>query len=87
MRRKAGKYNWGRDAFRKGTTNTVCDISGFKVKSNQVRRMWNGLYVIPEEWNPRDPQDFPAEIKPQKVYKNARPPKVNTVTAPTIENI
>jgi len=78
------KYNWGKRAYRKGCTNTVCDISGFKVKSNQVKLQWNGLWVIPQEWNPRDPQDFPAPVKKQRVYDNARPPKINTVTAPVI---
>lgn len=69
------KYRWGRRSFRPGTTNTVCDQTGFKVKYSQVQRKWDGTFVIPEVWEPRDPQDFPVKIDAQKVFKNARPPK------------
>lgn len=55
-----------------GTCNTICDVTGFKVKLNQVRKRWDGMMVIPEAWEPRQPQDFPVTPQKQKVYKEAR---------------
>jgi hypothetical protein len=74
-------YDHGRHSYRKNTTNTICDATGFKVKKSQTKKMWDGTYVIKEEWEPRDPQDFPAPVRRQKVYDNVRPPKIQTVTA------
>lgn len=77
-------YDHGKRAFRKHVTNTVCDASGFKVKSNQTYLTWQGNRVIKEDWEPRDPQDFPPEIRKQKIYDNARPPKIEIVATPVI---
>lgn len=45
--------------------------------------MWDGTYVIPETWNPRDPQDFAPPIREQKIFANARSPdeEAESVTA------
>ena len=77
-------YDHGRHNYKKGTTNTICDATGFKVKKSQTFKKWDGTYVIKEEWEPRDPQDFPAPVKKQRVYDNVRTPKTETVTAPVI---
>lgn len=53
-------------------SNTVCDITGWKVKSTQVRRQWDGLYVIPAAWSERQPQDFAPNIIPTAIYPNTR---------------
>lgn len=53
-------------------SNTICDLTGFKVKSNQVRREWTGLYVIPEAWSERQPQDFAPNIIPTMTFPNTR---------------
>jgi hypothetical protein len=58
--------------FQPYASNTVCDITGFLVKSTQVRRQWDGLYVIPEAWSPRQPQDFAPSIIPTAVFPNTR---------------
>lgn len=81
------KYRWGRKSFRAGTTNTICDETGAKVKMSQVRRRWDGAYVIPEVWEPRDPQDFPVKIDAQKVFPNARPPKEDPIDEPSFDLI
>ena len=81
------KYDWGRRSFRAGTTNTVCDRTGFKCKLDQVKRTWDGLYVIDEVWEIRDPQDFPVKIEPQKVFPEARPATIETIDEPTFEMI
>ena len=73
--------------FQPFASNTICDITGFKVKSTQVREQWNGTFVIDEAWSQRQPQDFPPVIMPTVVYPNTRFEQVmpdEAVTAPEI---
>ncbi len=53
-------------------SNTICDATGFKVKTSQVVRRWEGFYLIPAAFNPRQKEDFPITAIQQQVYKNAR---------------
>lgn len=63
-----------------GTCNTTDDVTGFKEKfCDQVRR-WDNVYTTEEQWNPRQPQDFPPVIRPRHVEKNARPVKQEIAT-------
>ena len=57
-------------------SNTICDRTGAKVKMSQVQREWNGVYVIPEVFNTRQPQDFPVTPQKQVTYPNARSEQV-----------
>lgn len=59
--------------FVAGTTNTICDVTGFKVKRNECLVRWDGFVCVPSVWHPRQPQDFPATIKPEQVITDARP--------------
>lgn len=36
----------------------ICDRCGFRFKSTQLRKEWQGLMVCKECWEPRHPQDF-----------------------------
>lgn len=64
--------------FQPNASNTTCDITGFKVKTTDVREQWDGTWVIHEAWSMRQPQDFPPVIIPTKTYPYARPePDVN----------
>lgn len=56
-----------------GTTKVRCDRTGAIVNSSRCRKMWNGLFVLKELWEPRHPQDFAPTIKPEPVPQNARP--------------
>ena len=69
MRRR---YKRGKDYFVPRTTNTVCDVTGFKMKRSELRKRWDGFLVIPEAWHPRQPQDFAPHIQPQHIVKDAR---------------
>ena len=40
-----------------GQHNVICDASGFKVKSHETKKQWNGLRVRKDFWEPRNPQD------------------------------
>lgn len=73
-------------------SNTICDVTGFKKKSSEVMRRWDGFFVIPEAWSPRQPQDFPATILPTQVFPNTRfelDPQITanpTSTAPVLDS-
>lgn len=58
--------------FQPFASNTVCDLTGFLVKSTDVMRQWDGTYVIPAAWSIRQPQDFAPNIIPTKIYPNTR---------------
>lgn len=49
--------------FEKGQHNVICDRCGFKYKSRQLRRQWDGVMACSgpstnDCWEPRHPQDF-----------------------------
>jgi len=73
------------DFFSPHDTNTICDITGFKVKLSETQEMWNGLIVIPEAHSERQPQDFPVIATKQTIYPKSRGEQViveDAVTAP-----
>ena len=39
----------------------ISDISGFKVKYNDLKTTWDGLRVEPQDWEPKHPQLTPAK--------------------------
>jgi len=39
-----------------------CDASGFVCKKSETRKMWNGMIVRKDFWEPRHPQDFLPNI-------------------------
>lgn len=82
MGRKFRSFN----TFSPWDSNTIDDITGFKVKLSQVQRRWEGFYTIPEAHHPRQPQDFPVTPIKQQVFKNVRVAEetVYTVTAPEV---
>ena len=41
-----------------GDWNAVCFECGRKRKASQLKKHWQGYYVCPEHWEPRQPQDF-----------------------------
>lgn len=64
--------------FSPNDSNTICDVSGFKVKRSQVARRWEGFLVIPEAFHPRQPQDFPVIPQPQITYPDIRIENLDT---------
>jgi len=41
-----------------GDWNAVCYECGSKRKGSTLKRHWQGYWVCPEHWEPRQPQDF-----------------------------
>lgn len=58
--------------FSPNDSNTICDLTGQKVKLSEVERRWEGWFMIPAAWNPRQQQDFPITAQKQQVYKDSR---------------
>ncbi len=44
--------------YEQGGWNAVCFECGRKRKASRLKRHWQGYYVCPEHWEPRQPQDF-----------------------------
>jgi hypothetical protein len=59
------------DELRLGDWNARCDRCGAKRKGSELRLTWDNLYVCPEHWEPRQPQDFVRSI-----LENPNPPFV-----------
>ena len=60
------------DYFEPGSANTIDDETGFKVKMSEVRKRWDGHFVTEDNWEERQPQDFPRTPRAQKVFKDSR---------------
>jgi len=48
----------GKNYFEGGQWNAVCFRCGFKFKSSELRRTWQGFWACDTCWEPRHPQDF-----------------------------
>ncbi len=73
--------------FSPNDSNTIDDVSGAKTKRSKVLRRWEGFYVLPSGWHPRQPQDFPPHQTKQTVYKDVRTEQVEAnagVTPPEV---
>lgn len=69
------------NTFNAHDSNTICDVTGFKVKRSEVVKRWDGFYVTPNAWHPRHPQDFPPKLVKQFVHKDVRVEQVTSDTA------
>lgn len=73
--------------FSPNDSNTVCDVTGFKVKRSQVLKRWEGFFVIPEAYHPRQPQDFPVIPTPQQVFEDVRIENLDTDAVPSFDKV
>lgn len=51
------------DFLELGGWNACCQRCGKKRKGGDLRKTWDGLWVCPEHWEPRHPQDFVKAVK------------------------
>lgn len=47
-----------RDYLELGKWNAICDVCGFKFKSNEIQTRWDGLKVCGTDWEMRHSMDF-----------------------------
>lgn len=67
--KKRGRANY----LAKGQNNVICDRTGFKYKSGDVREEWNGLIVGKDQWEARQPQDFVTSVPDNQSPAVSRP--------------
>lgn len=53
--------------YKKGDWLVECDICGKALYHSQARHTWNNLLVCPEDYDPKDPLDFPPKIRKERV--------------------
>lgn len=53
----------GQNKYKPKRWNALCDVCGFKYKSDQLRLRWDGLMACPEDWETRQPQDLLRAVK------------------------
>lgn len=58
-----------------GNWNSICDRCGFKFKSSELRKDWQGLMVCDKDFERRHPQDF-IKVKPETALPEWTRPKV-----------
>jgi hypothetical protein len=46
------------NSYTHGSWNALCDVCGFKFKSCDLKKRWDGLMVCKEDWEPRHESDF-----------------------------
>ena len=61
------------DQFILGDSNSICDVCGFKYKSSQLRKRWDGAMVCKADYETRHPQDFVKARPERNNVKDARP--------------
>lgn len=47
-----------RNYYKSGCWNVICDVCGFKKKSDQVQKRWDGLMVCAQDMEMRHPSDL-----------------------------
>jgi hypothetical protein len=56
-----------------GDWNATCYECGRKKKASYLRKHWQGYYVCPEHWEPRQPQDFVRSVPDNMTVPWAQP--------------
>jgi len=62
------------DFWQGGDWNAVCFECGRKRKGSTLKKNWQGYFVCPEHWEPRQPQDFVRAIADVVVPPWTQPP-------------
>ncbi len=69
------------DYYASGDHNAVCYECGRKRKASQLKKHWQGYYVCPEHWEPRQPQDFVRSVPDVQTPPWAQPMPADTFAA------
>ena len=65
------------DYFSPGAWNNICDRSGMKVKSFNIRREWTGNSVRIKSWEARHPQDLIRSVQDHQDVDDPNPEASN----------
>ena len=64
------------DFLREGDWNSMCWECGRKKKASELWKYWQGYWICPSHWNPRQPQDFA-----KGVHETITPPWVQPMAS------
>lgn len=56
-----------------GQWNAICDVCGFKYKSGDLKKRWDGLMCCKEDWEIRQPLDFVRGVPDNQSVPWTRP--------------
>ena len=65
----------------------ICDVCGFRYRSSQTFKRWDGLITCSEDWEPRHPQDFVRGRMDRQNIPDPRPEQVDTFLGPLQTNL
>jgi hypothetical protein len=74
------------DYFELGDWNAMCYQCGRKRKASTLVRHWQGHYVCPEHWEPRQTQDFVRNVPDNQTPPWAQPIVTTTYAASCFPN-
>lgn len=63
------------DFLELGGWNAICFMCGRKRKASTLRKQWQGYWVCPEHWEPRQTQDFVKGVVDAMSVPWAQPPQ------------
>lgn len=66
----------------KGAFYRIDDRSGFKVRSYDTDKEWNGLWIRTDMWEPRQPQDFVRGTRDEQAAPEPRPRQIDAFLGP-----
>jgi hypothetical protein len=73
-----------RDYYKKGDWNAICDVCGFKRKASEMKMRWDGIMCCPEDWEPRQPQDFVRGVPDDQTVPWTRPEPPDVFVIPPL---
>lgn len=73
----------GRDLhFRPGSFYRKDDFSGFPVRAERTKKVWTGMIVDQQRWEPRQPQDLVKGVPDYQAVPEPRPLPPNQFVGP-----
>ena len=63
--------------YDRGDWAVLCDACGRKMRASDLRQRWDGLKVCPQDWEPRQPQDFVRGVADYQAPPWTRPEPQN----------
>ena len=78
-----------KDYLKVGDHNAWCDVCGFKFKSSELSKRWDGMMVCSEDMELRHPQDLIRAVKESPAPPFSRPRNqevANPFSSPMADN-
>ena len=70
------------DYYLSGGNNGICDRCGFKYKTKDLKKTWDGYWVCNKDWEPRHPQDFIRGVRDNVQPAISRPESTDVFIGP-----